>query len=592
MPKVIIKTGETQVAEGMKDLAEFAESDKMSETARRQNELFFAESFADYTSKLHGPQGTTAERMIREKGLRAETIAEHRLGLAYYQDRTGRTAPNVIIPSGPSSYIAVNILTGETTTAGKDTGIFNGARLDHEDPSKKVYIVGDVFSALLLEQEKIPAIAVLKSYDPQVIQHLATCEKDLVILEGTSLHRSSEELANQWNDGRAHVIQTALKQEGKAIKIRHLGSYTGALELYQSSPDLFRHELGKEEDEELPTMAEYMKTTLRNDLSGFTATATCTGFRKLDEGLGGSLFAGVYTIAAGSGQGKTTLALMIADNVAEHTPNHEGKPVLFFSLEMSKLELFSKSLSRLYWQTYKKKLSSLEIRKAYRPQAGTRQDNELDGVAAYYFEHIAKRLHVIEAAFNVTAEEIRQTVAGYIAKNNESPLVIVDYLQAIAQPENFRGGDQEGIELSMKALKSISRDYQTPIILLSSVNRASYAAPISFSSSKGSGSIEFTSDAFLGLEYSIIRERADLFSDEKKDKATIIRRQSEIDKAQRETPRRVSLVLLKNRYGSTFHAVENSNASNAFPFQYYPEVDFFREEEKKEIQPAEDDPQY
>lgn len=42
-----------------------------------------------------------------------------------------------------------------------------------------------------------------------------------------------------------------------------------------------------------------------------------TGFKKLDENLGGGLFEGLYVVGAVSSLGKTTLVMQIADQIAQ-----------------------------------------------------------------------------------------------------------------------------------------------------------------------------------------------------------------------------------------------------------------------------------
>ena len=65
-------------------------------------------------------------------------------------------------------------------------------------------------------------------------------------------------------------------------------------------------------------------------------------FPGLDEALGGGLYPGLYMMGAISSLGKTTLACQIADQIAA-----AGQPVLIFSLEMARKEIFAKSISRL-----------------------------------------------------------------------------------------------------------------------------------------------------------------------------------------------------------------------------------------------------
>ena len=68
-----------------------------------------------------------------------------------------------------------------------------------------------------------------------------------------------------------------------------------------------------------------------------------TGISKLDNIYGGGLPTGFTIIGAETGLGKTTFTLQLADTIAKE----ENVKVLFFSLELSKYELLSKTLSRI-----------------------------------------------------------------------------------------------------------------------------------------------------------------------------------------------------------------------------------------------------
>lgn len=66
-----------------------------------------------------------------------------------------------------------------------------------------------------------------------------------------------------------------------------------------------------------------------------------TGYEKLDEALGGGLSCGNFFVLAGRpGMGKTTVALNIAERIARRAP------VLFFSLEMSTIQITAKRVAR------------------------------------------------------------------------------------------------------------------------------------------------------------------------------------------------------------------------------------------------------
>lgn len=74
-----------------------------------------------------------------------------------------------------------------------------------------------------------------------------------------------------------------------------------------------------------------------------------TGFSILDGILNGGLREGLTVIGALSGLGKTTMLLQIANNIAE-----QGEDVIYFSLEMNKSELLTRTISRLSYQIPKK----------------------------------------------------------------------------------------------------------------------------------------------------------------------------------------------------------------------------------------------
>ena len=53
----------------------------------------------------------------------------------------------------------------------------------------------------------------------------------------------------------------------------------------------------------------------------------------------------------------------------------------------------------------------------------------------------------------------------------------------------------------MRELKRISRDYSIPILLISSINRASYGVEANLSIFKESGALEYSADTAIGLQF-------------------------------------------------------------------------------------------
>jgi replicative DNA helicase len=180
----------------------------------------------------------------------------------------------------------------------------------------------------------------------------------------------------------------------------------------------------------------------------------------------------------------------------------------------------------------------------------------------------AERLFIYEGNFDTTVKDIESKIDSHISLTGNKPVVIIDYLQVI-KGENFAMSDKAVVDNMVTTLKRISRNLFIPIFVVSSLNRANYQNPISYESFKESGSIEYTADVLLGLQYSIVNEVQTL--GEKK----ISHKRAEMKKAMDGDPednyrRDIELVALKNRSGKQRFSIE---------FSYYPGLNYFKEKE-------------
>ena len=306
-----------------------------------------------------------------------------------------------------------------------------------------------------------------------------------------------------------------------------------------------------EENPRPDNVSLYLDTAIGADLERFRDKKK-TGFQNLDSKAGG-LYTGLYCLAAISSLGKTSFALQLADNLAE-----AGSDVLFFSLEQSRFELVSKSISRRANQAGTR-TTSLQIREGGLSRA------VLEAAKAYR-EAVGERLSIIEGNFSCNLAYIRDYVKTYMERNQTRPVVFIDYLQILQPaPEQQRQSTREAVDATMTELKRMSREFDLTIFVISSVNRNNYMTPIDFESLKESGGIEYTCDVVWGLQLKCISEEQFLF-DGKKEK--IAEKRERIKEAKRATPREIELVCLKNRYG-----VANYNCY----FDYFPAEDLFKE---------------
>lgn len=299
-----------------------------------------------------------------------------------------------------------------------------------------------------------------------------------------------------------------------------------------------------------------------------------TGFPVLDNFyLSGGLHGqSLIIIGALSSSGKTTFIQQIADNIAE-----SGKDVMLFSLEMSTSELIAKTISRLTLvKALEQNIDVSNAKSVYGILDGANYANysqtEIDLIyqaTEYYKNRIAKNMYIFEGMGNVTVvpagyevPSIRERVDRHVNLTGRKPVVIVDYLQILA-PYNEKSTDKQNTDKAVLELKRIARDYNLPVIAISSMNRDSYGGPITFSSFKESGAIEYSSDVLLGLEFFGQSEKIV----NKNGKA--VYKYVDIEEAKGKTPRQMELKLIKNRTGKM--------TGNLIKYEYHSTFNFFDE---------------
>jgi replicative DNA helicase len=294
-------------------------------------------------------------------------------------------------------------------------------------------------------------------------------------------------------------------------------------------------------------VSQYLEDVFIKDIDKFKSYKDRkTGFNNLDE-LTGGLYPGLYVVGAISSLGKTTFVHQIGDQLAE-----QGDHVLFFSLEQSRLEMVTKSLSRITARHNKATaVSAIKIR------AGKLTPEVI--AAAEEYNKIADRISVIECNFDTNIYSIVEYTKAYMEAFKVKPVVIVDYLQIIP-PTDPRQSDKEKVDSIVRGLKKLQSENDLVLFVISSINRANYLTPIDFESFKESGGIEYTADVVWGLQLQILND--DLFNSEKK----IKEKREKVRQAKKAIPREIELVCLKNRYGVS---------SYSCGFKYDPRFDLF-----------------
>ena len=268
-----------------------------------------------------------------------------------------------------------------------------------------------------------------------------------------------------------------------------------------------------------------------------------TGLKTLDAAIGGGLFPGLVVLGAISSLGKTTLTLQIADSIAEG-----GRTVLFATIEQSARELVCKSVSRTmramgnpaHDLATAQEMFDATRRRTWAPSKVA----AFEAACSEYGSKVAPRMHYIEGNGPVSVAEIRRVAEAMREHDGRPPVVFVDYLQLLA-PANERDTDKQTADKNVTALRQMARDLQTPVVVISSLNRSSYSGVISMDSFKESGGIEYGADLALGLQPEGMAEAA------AQDKGTSTKcADREIEKCKLSSERKCEIVVLKNRNGA------------------------------------------
>lgn len=283
-----------------------------------------------------------------------------------------------------------------------------------------------------------------------------------------------------------------------------------------------------------------------------------TGFSQLDTVLGGGIGPGITVIGAISGIGKSTFSLQMAENVSM-----SGIPVLYFSLEMPSVRIAAKSICRQVFidSEFDKKrainadsLTNTEFTKKINAETWKRINK-----ARIIVEEKSQKLYIIERKDGMlSAAMISNIVKNFIKDQKERPLVFVDYLQILPPNDtNFRGSDKQNVDESIRQMTELAISEDISVVLISSLNRDGYKNPVQLESFKETGSIEYSADVVLGLQFCEAGKK-DFNLDEEKSKS----------------PRQVEIVALKQRYGK-------SGLISATKFNYYAEFDYFQDVNQK-----------
>jgi len=257
-----------------------------------------------------------------------------------------------------------------------------------------------------------------------------------------------------------HIRQYIDIVTDKAIRRRIIEAAQNMMQLVNAEADLTKLVAAVEQD--------VLKATATKETSGVvrlgdmlpetlemleqrTIPGVATGYKPLDDALGGLHNGDFIVLAARPGMGKTALAQCIATNVAKR-----GIPVLYFSLEMSIHQLAIRGLSAE---------GNVD---GYLMRARRLREHDWDKLG-YALEKLVGLPIWIDDKPERTTMEMRSIVRR-MKRQEGIGLVIVDHMQIIADTYRGRSRNDEMAAIS-RSLKAMAKESNLPVLALSQLSR-------------------------------------------------------------------------------------------------------------------------
>jgi replicative DNA helicase len=222
-----------------------------------------------------------------------------------------------------------------------------------------------------------------------------------------------------------------------------------------------------------------------------------SGFTKLDRFTSGWQNSDLIIIAGRPSMGKTAFVLTMARNIAvDH-----GRPVAFFSLEMESTQLVTRLI-----------VSETEL-PSNRIRNGRLEEYEWKQLE-YKIKSLIDAPIYIDDTPAISIFELRAKCRR-LKVQYQVELIIIDYLQLMTGSD-MKGSREQEVSTISRALKSIAKELNVPIIALSQLNRSielrSGNKRPQLSDLRESGALEQDADLVLFIHRP---EKYDLFEDEK-----------------------------------------------------------------------------
>jgi len=226
----------------------------------------------------------------------------------------------------------------------------------------------------------------------------------------------------------------------------------------------------------------YMMESALSSKTGLVGISS--GFENIDRMTNGFQKQDLIVVAAPPSCGKTTLTLNFAENAV--FLSKDPKKVLFFSLEMSELQLIQRLV-----------VMESEV-DSHRYKTATLGNGEIDELEIHRKSMQSLPIYIDDTPA-LSVIDLRAK-ARRLKQQYGIELLIIDYLQLMTTGRKERGNREQEISYISRMLKVIAKELNIPVIALSQLSRASEARPDKkplLSDLRESGAIEQDADMVI-----------------------------------------------------------------------------------------------
>ncbi len=312
-----------------------------------------------------------------------------------------------------------------------------------------------------------------------------------------------------------------------------------------------------------------------------------TGIPRLDGILRG-MQPGLVVLGGMTSVGKSTLAIGIGDYICRH-----GTPVLYYSTEMPADRVTARLITRHHFALCRQKGEKCRFtaadlfdsrhtarwsaadyaayREAVRAVRGELRTVSVAGREEPYClagPGDVQPFHIIDGVGEggaISAEFIKDDATAFREAHGVAPFVVVDYLQMLYRGTGRAISERQEVDDSIRSLTQLANDGFC-VLVVSSISRTNYNKPIQEDAFKESGGIEFSASVLMGLQYTAVHT----VGEKGQDPQPRGKKGFDLEQEKSRLPRRIELVVLKNRYGM----------DGAVRLDYYARYDAFLEEDE------------